>query len=255
MRVLGWDIGGSNTKVCRVEDGRVVTAMSRALRGAGTRPTNCRGCWHGLAAEAAAEADRCACGHDDRGTVADVPDQARGRGVRRSTAVEAALARAPVHVFTVDGRSRARPIDAARRRAAGGVGELDGHRAPGGGNLTATRCFVDVGSHDHRHHPHRRRTWWWPTAHRSGTSGESGELRLHRRACGHRSKGSRTTSTMGGTTYGAGRRRICDARRRPRLARRPVPTRTRAETADGRPSSRECAPDIGCAGVCAPTAS
>jgi len=29
MRLLGWDIGGSNTKVCRVEDGRVVTALSR----------------------------------------------------------------------------------------------------------------------------------------------------------------------------------------------------------------------------------
>jgi probable H4MPT-linked C1 transfer pathway protein len=27
--ILGWDIGGSNTKVCRVEDGRVVTALSR----------------------------------------------------------------------------------------------------------------------------------------------------------------------------------------------------------------------------------
>ena len=29
MIVLGWDIGGSNLKVCRVEDGRVVRALSR----------------------------------------------------------------------------------------------------------------------------------------------------------------------------------------------------------------------------------
>jgi len=29
MIVLGWDIGGSNTKVCRVEDGRVITTVSR----------------------------------------------------------------------------------------------------------------------------------------------------------------------------------------------------------------------------------
>jgi len=29
MIVLGWDIGGSNTKVCRVEDGEVIRALSR----------------------------------------------------------------------------------------------------------------------------------------------------------------------------------------------------------------------------------
>ncbi len=29
MRVLGWDIGGSNTKVAAVADGRVAAAVSR----------------------------------------------------------------------------------------------------------------------------------------------------------------------------------------------------------------------------------
>ena len=29
MIILGWDIGGSNTKVCRVENGRVAQALTR----------------------------------------------------------------------------------------------------------------------------------------------------------------------------------------------------------------------------------
>jgi len=117
MRVLGWDIGGSNTKVCCVEDGRVAAAVARpfevrhAPRDLGP-----------LLARLAAEATPWAV---DAHAVTMTAELSRAFLTKREgvafvlEAVEAALAPAPIHVFTVDGTfttpaaARTRPLQIA----------------------------------------------------------------------------------------------------------------------------------------------
>ena len=53
MIVIGWDIGGSNTKVCRVEGGQVVKAVSRPFE-VKDAPNQLPALLRELAAEAAA---------------------------------------------------------------------------------------------------------------------------------------------------------------------------------------------------------
>ena len=55
MIALGWDIGGSNTKICRVVDGRVTAAVSRAFE-VGDAPRELAPLLRALAAEVGAGA-------------------------------------------------------------------------------------------------------------------------------------------------------------------------------------------------------
>jgi probable H4MPT-linked C1 transfer pathway protein len=109
MRVLGWDIGGSNTKVCRVEGGRVVSALSRPFE-VKDGPDRLTGLLEALAAEAAGGATI------DAHAVTMTAELSRNfetkaEGVMHVLlAVRAALAwPAPICVFTV--RGELVPID------------------------------------------------------------------------------------------------------------------------------------------------
>jgi len=103
MTVLGWDIGGSNTKVCRVEDGRVVAALSRPFEVKDALHELPR-LLHGLAAEAVGEA------RIDAHAVTMTAELSRNflskrEGVARiAAAVRAAFPPpSPVYLFTVAG--------------------------------------------------------------------------------------------------------------------------------------------------------
>jgi (4-(4-[2-(gamma-L-glutamylamino)ethyl]phenoxymethyl)furan-2-yl)methanamine synthase len=99
---LGWDIGGSNTKICRVVDGQVRSAVTRAfeVRYAAAELT---AVLRALAAEAAVGLPV------DAHAVTMTAELSRVFLTKREgvafvlDAVESALAPAPVHVFTVDG--------------------------------------------------------------------------------------------------------------------------------------------------------
>jgi probable H4MPT-linked C1 transfer pathway protein len=100
--VLGWDIGGSNTKVCRVEGGEVVKAVSRPFE-VKDAPDRLAALLGELAAEAADGAPI------DAHAVTMTAELSRNFLTKREgvafvlDAVEAALRPAPAHVFTVEG--------------------------------------------------------------------------------------------------------------------------------------------------------
>jgi len=101
MRVLGWDIGGSNTKVAAVADGQVAAAVSRRFE-VRLAPDELTTVLAGLAAEVAAT-------HVDAHAVTMTAELSRAFLTKREgvsfvlDAVESALTAAPVHVFMVDG--------------------------------------------------------------------------------------------------------------------------------------------------------
>jgi len=103
MTVLGWDIGGSNTKVCRVEHGRAMAALARPFEVKDALHELPR-FLHGLAAEAVGEAKI------DAHAVTMTAELSRNfltkrEGVARiAAAVRAAFPPpAPVYLFTVAG--------------------------------------------------------------------------------------------------------------------------------------------------------
>jgi (4-(4-[2-(gamma-L-glutamylamino)ethyl]phenoxymethyl)furan-2-yl)methanamine synthase len=140
MSVFGWDIGGSNTKICLISDGRVVETRTHPfevrlaperlpslLRDAAARV----GVARAHAVTMTAELSRCFL--TKREGVAFVLD-----------AVELAFPGAPVHVFTVDG-SFVAPSEARRNPLT--VAAANWMAA---GRLAARTCrdavFVDVGT-------------------------------------------------------------------------------------------------------------
>jgi probable H4MPT-linked C1 transfer pathway protein len=102
MRVLGWDIGGSNTKACRVDDGQVVTTVSRPFE-VKDELDRLPALLQTLAAEAAHEATI------DAHAVTMTAELSRVFLTKREgvsfvlDAVESALGPTAVSVFTVDG--------------------------------------------------------------------------------------------------------------------------------------------------------
>jgi probable H4MPT-linked C1 transfer pathway protein len=100
--VLGWDIGGSNTKVCRVDGGRVVKAVSRPFE-VKNAPDRLAALLQELAAEAAGDAT---C---EAHAVTMTAELSRNFLTKREgvgcvlDAVESALHPVPAHIFTVDG--------------------------------------------------------------------------------------------------------------------------------------------------------
>ena len=111
MIVLGWDIGGSNTKVCRVEDGEVIRALSRPFE-VKDAPDQLPVLLQELAAEAAGDAAV------DAHAVTMTAELSRNFLTKREgvkhvlDAVESTLGAARVRVFTVDGGFV--PVAAAR---------------------------------------------------------------------------------------------------------------------------------------------
>jgi probable H4MPT-linked C1 transfer pathway protein len=102
MRLLGWDIGGSNTKVCRVEGGQVVKAVSRPFE-VKDEPEGLSALLQTLTAEAAEEATI------DAHAVTMTAELSRVFRTKREgvscvlDAVESAFGSSAVSVFTVDG--------------------------------------------------------------------------------------------------------------------------------------------------------
>jgi (4-(4-[2-(gamma-L-glutamylamino)ethyl]phenoxymethyl)furan-2-yl)methanamine synthase len=100
--VLGWDIGGSNTKICRVVEGRVCAAVARPFE-VRHAPAELTAVLRALAAEAGAGLPV------DAHAVTMTAELSRAFMTKREgvafvlDAVESALGSAPVHVFTVDG--------------------------------------------------------------------------------------------------------------------------------------------------------
>ena len=118
MTVLGWDIGGSNTKVCRVEDGTVVvtTAVSFEVRHA---PAELTAVLSRLAEDASAGATVDAHAVTMTAELSRVFLTKREGVASVLDAVESALGDAPVHVFTMAGSfvapaaARQHPLDVA----------------------------------------------------------------------------------------------------------------------------------------------
>jgi (4-(4-[2-(gamma-L-glutamylamino)ethyl]phenoxymethyl)furan-2-yl)methanamine synthase len=112
MNVLGWDIGGSNTKICRVVDGQVVTALSRPFE-IKDQPDRLPVLMRTLAAEAAGDTAI------DAHAVTMTAELSRNFLTKREgvtfvlDAAEAALGGGCVLVFTTDGVFTT--PDAARR--------------------------------------------------------------------------------------------------------------------------------------------
>jgi probable H4MPT-linked C1 transfer pathway protein len=118
VSILGWDIGGSNTKVCRVENGRAVQALSRPFE-VKDAPDRLPSLLQALAAEAAGD------GAVDANAVTMTAELSRVFLTKREgvasvlDALESALGDTPVHVFTVDGvfmspaAARQHPLDVA----------------------------------------------------------------------------------------------------------------------------------------------
>jgi len=100
--ILGWDVGGSNTKVCRVENGRAVQALSRPFE-VKDGPERLPLLLQALAAEVAAD------GAIDAHAVTMTAELSRVFLTKREgvasvlDALEAAFGDASIHVFTVDG--------------------------------------------------------------------------------------------------------------------------------------------------------
>jgi probable H4MPT-linked C1 transfer pathway protein len=100
--VLGWDIGGSNTKICRIVDGRVMAAVSRPFE-IKDAPDQLMALLGALAAEVAGEVAV------DAHAVTMTAELSRNFRTKREgvafvlDAVEAALGTRGVRVFTVDG--------------------------------------------------------------------------------------------------------------------------------------------------------
>jgi (4-(4-[2-(gamma-L-glutamylamino)ethyl]phenoxymethyl)furan-2-yl)methanamine synthase len=100
--VLGWDIGGSNTKICRIVDGRVMAAVSRPFE-IKEAPEQLTALLRSLAAEVAGD------GVVDAHAVTMTAELSRNFRTKREgvafvlDAVEAALGPHGVRVFTVDG--------------------------------------------------------------------------------------------------------------------------------------------------------
>ena len=102
MIVLGWDIGGSNTKICRIVDGVVTAAVSRPFE-VKDAPDQLTTLLRELAVEAAGDAAV------DAHAVTMTAELSRNFVTKREgvafvlDAVEAALGASRVRVFTVDG--------------------------------------------------------------------------------------------------------------------------------------------------------
>jgi (4-(4-[2-(gamma-L-glutamylamino)ethyl]phenoxymethyl)furan-2-yl)methanamine synthase len=102
MIALGWDIGGSNTKICRIVDGQVAAAVCR--------PFEVRDAPQELAEVLRALAAEVGAGHAvDAHAVTMTAELSRTFLTKRAgvafvlDAVESALGHERVHVFTVDG--------------------------------------------------------------------------------------------------------------------------------------------------------
>jgi probable H4MPT-linked C1 transfer pathway protein len=102
MIALGWDIGGSNTKICRVVDGQVRTAVARPFE-VRDAPAELSAVLRAMAAEAGAGSQV------DAHAVTMTAELSRVFLTKREgvafvlDAVESALGPAPVHLFTVHG--------------------------------------------------------------------------------------------------------------------------------------------------------
>ena len=112
MIVLGWDIGGSNTKVCRVDGGQVVKAVSRPFE-VKDAPDGLPVLLRQLAVEVAGEALIRAHAVTMTAELSRHFLTKREGVARVLDAAESAFHPAPVHVFAVDGAFIS-PADARR---------------------------------------------------------------------------------------------------------------------------------------------
>ena len=179
--VLGWDIGGVNTKAARVElraaDGPSVTrALSSRSRCSGTRRCSSR--------RSAGSRPRWAARRWPHAVTmtAELSQAFRTKREGSASCSTRSAERFPasrLKVYTVDGRL-SRPGGGAGATAGGRRGELGGDgavRRPG-------RARLPAGGHRHhldRHHPHHRRRAGRRGSHRPGAPAER-RAGLHRRA-------------------------------------------------------------------------
>ena len=112
MIVLGWDIGGSNTKVCRVEGGRVTAAISRPFE-VRSAPDELTAVLRQLSGEMAGDVTVAAHAVTMTAELSRVFLTKREGVAAVLDAVESALGAARVRVFTVDGAFV--PLAAARQ--------------------------------------------------------------------------------------------------------------------------------------------
>ena len=164
--MIGWDVGGVNTKVACVAGGRVLAVRGRPYE-LQHAPDALVPLLRELAAEVHADPDAEAHAVTMTAELSQMFRTKKDGVAFVLDAITTAFPAAAVHVFTVDGRVRRRrrrvPASAVRRRRELG-GDGVGRRRSSPGRP------ADRHRHDqHRHHPHRRGNGCRAGAHRSGS--------------------------------------------------------------------------------------